>query len=120
MNQDKAYNLYGLGREAAERGDLAEAEHYLRESLRRAPHFKTFHVLAGVCAQKGNLEEALNLLRQAHEANPGNDRVAIDLAIRLLDSGDEQEAGRIVDSVLQRNETYGPARELKRRLSGEM
>ena len=113
---EDARTLYGLGLEALERGDDAEALSLFRRSLAEDPHFKAHQQIAMLLRGQGLADEAGKHLAAGYALNPSNDRLGCDFADWCLANGDVSRARELVDEVLRRNGTYGPARALAKRL----
>jgi predicted Zn-dependent protease len=107
-----AYTKYCDGRDALDRGDLESAEHLLLASLEFSAHFKTHEVLGDIAAIQGNANDAFKHYASAYSLNPNSDSAATRYACVLLSSGRTDDARSIIDSVLDRNPSYGPAKEL--------
>jgi len=114
--EDDSYALYRLALEAVELGNEDEALGLLRKSLSLAPHFKTYHRIALILQRRGELKEAGQHLKAGYVLNPRNDRIACDYAIWLLEAGQDEEARDVIDALLLRNDSYGPAKEVLKRL----
>ena len=68
---------YGLGRIMRLRGDLNAAEEFYRETIKLRPDNPDVKLeLSITLYNKNELEEALRLLKELEEDNPGNDMVA--------------------------------------------
>jgi Flp pilus assembly protein TadD len=109
---DDPYRLYELAVEALEKGNEEEALGLFRRSLDLEPHFKTHHRIALILQRRGRSTEAGEHLVAAYSLNARNDRLACDYANWLITTGQAQRARKVVETILSRNKTYGPARAL--------
>ena len=107
-----AYTKYCDGRDAIDRGDMESAERLLLESLGISAHFKTHELLGDIAAMRRNGEDAFKHYASAYSLNPNSDSAATRYARALLGSGRINDARSIIDSVLERNPSYGPAKDL--------
>lgn len=107
-----AYSKYCDGRDALDRGDLDSAEQLLLESLAVDAHFKTHEVLGDIFASRGNANEAIKHFASAYNLNARSDSAATRYARALFAVGRTDDARSIIDTVLERNPSFGPAREL--------
>jgi len=106
---DQAFELYALGVAAATDGDHDLAITYFNRSLDVQPHFKTHHALARSLEARGAHVEAFRNYERAYHLSSRNDRAAVDYARCLLARSEKAVAAAILEAVLQRNSTYGPA-----------
>jgi predicted Zn-dependent protease len=109
---EDSYSKYCDAREALDRGDVESAERLLLASLAEDAHFKTHELLGDICSSRGDNEDAFNHIASAHSMNPRSDSAATRYARALSGLGRSDEARSIVNSVLERNPSYGPARQL--------
>ena len=85
-------NLH-VGRFVAQRGDLAEAEKYLRRAVEFNPQNDVFQSnLALILARQGNLTEATDHFRRALEINPKDPATLNNMGIALAQQGRLDEA----------------------------
>ena len=85
-------NLH-VGRFAAQRGDLAEAEKRLRRAVQLNPQNDVFQSnLALILARQGNLAEATDHFRRALEINPKDPATLNNMGIALAQQGKLDEA----------------------------
>jgi Flp pilus assembly protein TadD len=85
-------NLH-VGRFAAQRGDLAEAESHLRRAVEFNPQNDVFQSnLALILARQGNLAEATDHFRRALEINPKDPATLNNMGIALAQQGKLDEA----------------------------
>ena len=109
---DKSYTLYNEGVFALENGNLDDAYQFFQASLKLDEHFKTYERLYEVSVALGKSEESVHFLEKAYQLNPQNDKTAILYAKMMILTGKLEQAKLILDSILARNQTYGPARKL--------
>jgi Flp pilus assembly protein TadD len=76
--------------------------------------------LGWILLQKGNIPEALDLLRNAHEGSPGNPEVTYHYGAALARNGDTASAAQLLGDLLASGQTFtsrddavGLMRELK-------
>lgn len=106
------YAKYCDAREAFDRGDVESAERLLVESVELGAHFKTHELLGDIFASRNEDHDALNQYASACRLNPHSDSAATKHARVLTASGRHDDARAIIKSVLARNPSYGPARQL--------
>jgi len=109
---EESARIYYLAEQAADSGDLDTSERLYRESLTVLDHWKSHNMLARVLLRLGKTEEADEHFRLGYVGHVRNDRVATDYAERLIVNGNEAEAKRVLNEVLERNDSYMPARRL--------
>lgn len=107
-----AHVKYCEGRDAFDRGDMESAERLMLESLDESAHFKTHEVLGDIAALRGDCDDAFKHFASAYSLNPRSDSAATRYARVLFDMGRTDDARSIIDSVLKRNPSYGPANSL--------
>jgi Flp pilus assembly protein TadD len=91
-------------------GDVPGATAAFREGLRREPrHLGASRALARVLARQGQNDEAVRLLEEAAQGNPGSPLPHIDLAMLLESGGDRPGAARAYRAALARDERAVPA-----------
>ena len=84
---------FHVGRFTAQRGDLAEAEKYLRRAVEINPTNDVMQSnLALVLARQGNLTEATDHFRRALEINPKDPATLNNMGITLAQQGKPDEA----------------------------
>ncbi|MDM8523215.1 tetratricopeptide repeat protein [Desulfococcaceae bacterium HSG8] len=119
MEQKDSYHYYRIGLEYFESGELESAlESFLRSS-ESEPHFKTCVRTAHVLRELKRFEEADRFLEQAYRLNPKNDKTGIEYAELMLKRGQTFPAKKILNDIIRRNPTYGPARRLLTELVNE-
>ncbi|HEX7125557.1 MAG TPA: tetratricopeptide repeat protein [Thermodesulfobacteriota bacterium] len=98
--------LYLLGTEAFERGDLERAEALLERFLETgAPYADVLNRVGLAAHRRGAFGKALTCFGRALELNPRYNEAALNLAVTLMDLGRYDEAER----VYRRAEPGGPA-----------
>jgi tetratricopeptide (TPR) repeat protein len=117
MIPDSSYSYYGLGVEFFEKGEYNKAIEYFFKSLEMGDHFKTYERLYNCYVKIGEHSKARECIEKAFELNRNNDKVAIEYISKLVNEGEEDELPKkLLDEVLERNPTYGPARKLKEQI----
>ena len=117
--EDPGYDYYCQGIAALEQGNLVVALERFEHSLSVERHFKTLARISQVLEMQGKPVEAAKALQQAYELNPKNEKVAVSFAENLDRGGNRAEARRIVEEVLRRTPSYGPAKRLLAKWSSE-
>lgn len=117
--EDVAYLKFGLAREALDKDDEVSAIELLQESLELHEHFKSYEILGNIFLKHGDLIQARQYLEKAYGLNQRNDRTATLLAETLAALGDSTKAIRVLEELLLRNESYGPARKLLKQLAAQ-
>ena len=118
MDED-SYYYYCLGEDSVEKGNLEEAETYYIKSLELDEHFKTHHKLSLLYRNFDKSDKAEHHLEQAFLLNPKNDKIALEYSEMIAQKDRHLEALKILESILKRNNTYGPAIKLKALLMKE-
>lgn len=108
-----SYYYYCLGEDSIEKGNWEESEAYYLKSLELGEHFKTHHKLSNLYHNFNKLDKAEYHLKQAFLLNPKNDKIALDYSKMIAQKDHSLEALEILESILKRNSTYGPAIKLK-------
>jgi len=110
------YQLYLRGMELLDEANFEEALNFFYKSLEKEQHFKTYHRIAQTLIQTGNRDEAHIFFYHAWKMNTKNEKVAVDYADSLISINHYIEAKQILDKILKRNPTYGPALQLKSKI----
>ena len=110
--EDLGYLKFSLAREALERGDEVSAIALLQESLALNEHFKSYELLGDIFLKRKNLIQGWQYLEKAHGLNHRNDKTTTLLAETLAAQGDSMKAIRVLEDLILRNKTYGPAQRL--------
>jgi tetratricopeptide (TPR) repeat protein len=118
MSKD-GYYYYCLGEDCLEKGELEKAISYYQKSLEKEEHFKTHHKLSVIYEKNAVYEKAEHHLERAFFLNENNDKVALDYSQMLITKNKRDEARNILESILSRNKTYGPAIKLKDEILGK-
>lgn len=111
-SENEAYMLYCQGMERFEREDFTGALKLFRESLAIEPHFKTCELIYRCLKTTENDDEALKFLEKAYFLNSKNDKVAFTYADELYSKGEFDNSEKILNEILLRNSSYGPAKKL--------
>ena len=86
--------------------DPAQIEQRLTDAVRAAPDsFEAQHALAGFYLQQGDVKAAIPYLRRAHAIDPAHYDNGYNFALALVQTGNADEARRIVTPLLQSKET---------------
>jgi Tfp pilus assembly protein PilF len=94
-------DLYRDGMARLEAGDAEEARRLLEEALRKTPDsVEVMHGLARALDLAGNRGRALELLERAHARAPAAPEPAVDLAMTLLEWGEDTRAARVLTPAL--------------------
>lgn len=118
MELDSRY-YYGLGVEELERNNIDKALEYFHKSLELEPHFKTFEKIYQ-CYTKINFQkEAGEYIEKAFYMNSRNDKIAIEYIKFLISQGRVQLAEQLLNDIIERNHSYGPANKLLKLISKE-
>jgi len=111
MIKDSRY-YYGLGMECYEMNDYKKAVEFFQQSVVLQDHFKTFELLYRCYLKIGEYTSARECIEKAYFLNNKNDRVAVLYATVLLSENSIKSTETIIQDVLDRNPTYGPAKRL--------
>ncbi len=85
-------------------GDYAVAEGLLEEVVERAPRYaNVFNMLGVIASQRGAVERAVAMFRQALTLNPSYSEAQINLAITLADMGAYEQASQEAAKVQARD-----------------
>lgn len=99
---DPAYPAahYNLGSVRLAQGDETAARGCFEAALRHDPlHGNACFQLGSIHRNAGNIGKALKMLRRAAELLPGDDEVRLGLGVALLDSGELDEAGAVLEPL---------------------
>ena len=107
-----AIDYYYLGVEEYKKGNYTNALEYLLRSYDSEPHFKTCERIFQCCMAVSKIEEARRYIEKAYTLNPKNDKVALEYAKLLLQFDEKIFAAELLESIIKRNSSYGPAIEL--------
>jgi len=112
-----SYQLYQLGIDSLNKQEYTEAIQFLKESLLKSKHFKTYEKLFEIYKILGMNDESNIHLIEAFMLNPNNDKVALNYSMFLIQEARKEEAKEILQKVLSRNPTFKPASHLLKRIS---
>jgi tetratricopeptide (TPR) repeat protein len=110
---------YLLGMASFEKKDYQEALGHFHRSLELDSHFKTCQRIAEVLYALGQAAEAETYIEKAFHLNPNNSQAATHYTELLVKRGFNEDAKEILDDILSRNPTYGPAKRLRKSLEFE-
>lgn len=113
MEFDGLY-YYQVGIEKYEKGEIDSALKNFQKSLELQEHFKTYEKLYHVLKKLGRNEEAKEAITKAYNLNDRNDKVAVEYVKFLLEDKNFEIAKKILNALLKRNPSYGPAKKLKK------
>lgn len=116
-NTQSSSDLYYLGMEQLGDKCYDSALKYFCESFDRHAHFKTAQRIAEALIELNRDEEADLYIETAYQLNSTNSQCAVMYAHVLLRKGDKEKAQAILEDVLKRNNSYGPALRLLKELS---
>ena len=106
------YKLYLDGCDALREQNYNAALSLFLKSVAEQAHFKTYEKIYETLQRLGRDEEGLIYIEKAYELQPTNDKTATLYARTLVNSGKFEIAKEILETTLQRNPTYGPAKKL--------
>lgn len=109
---DEATAQYNGGRAVLEQGDVDQAIFKLLQSFAIQPHGATARKLADAFERRGDIPSEDSWRRRAYEVQPNSDVIAVQYARSLVRNGNTSAAATVLQGVLKRNATYGPAKEL--------
>ncbi len=109
--KDSLY-YYGLGVEAIEKNNYSEAIDNFLKSLAIRAHFKTYERLYYCYLNLGMISKSKECIEKAYKLNDKNDKVSVEYSQILFKEGLFDEALEILQCVLLRNPSYGPAKKL--------
>lgn len=115
-HEDKSYTLYALGFDALKSGNLSLAKKLLQDSNQLRAHPHTLFRLAEVCEVEEDWKLAHSFLLAAYKLKPNIDVIGVRLAQSFFRKGELEKAHCGALEILARNGSYGPAKELVRKL----
>lgn len=102
--------LLCLGRRALDRGDLETAIGWFETAIAVDARLQAAHFCVGLCLDEmGRLEEAVDVLRQAHELAPEDPMTRYALASALARLGEGAEAIDLLGPLVRRSEMFADA-----------
>jgi len=107
-------SAYGAGVEYYEQGDYEEAIRELLKSADLREHFKTCERLFDAYSAIGDEARASVWIGRAFALNPANAQVACKFSEVLIREQCSAEAAQILQQLLARHPSYGPAHRLLR------
>lgn len=116
---DKARNLYYLGLERFENKDFENSLQCFIESNELNEHPRTYARMYECLKKLGRNNEAKVYIEIAYQMNPIQDKVTIQYAEELIIDGKIALAKEILEKLLNRNTTYGPAKRLLEKISND-
>lgn len=108
--------FYGMGVEALEAKKYEEAIIFFKKSTLLQEHFKTYHLLYKALVAVKEFVDAKAAITHAYKLSPENDRVAFDYAEVCYEEGKHEAARNILEGILKRNSSFGPAKRLLSKL----
>lgn len=111
-----ASDLYFRALEEQAQGRVDDAVALLEQSYDAAPHFKTALRLAALAGQRGRVGDRGIWIERAFALNGRSNEAGAAYAELLLERGEREAALAIVEDILARSPSYGPARRLRRSL----
>jgi tetratricopeptide (TPR) repeat protein len=106
MEPENALVNFNLGLFRAEQGVLAEAERHFRLALKADPGLARAAYNLAVILAGDRLEEAIEVCRQAHQAQPGEPKFTYTLAFDLEKKGRRKEAVNSLRQLLTQHPLY--------------
>jgi len=95
-------DLYRDGMARLEAGDAKEGRRLLEEALKKTPgSVEVMHGLARALDLEGNRGRALELMERAHALAPAEPEPAMDLAMTLMEWGEDARAERVLKPALE-------------------
>lgn len=112
MEPKDSYHYYCTGLTDFEKGEFECALENFLKSSELDPHFKTYERISHVLRKLNRFEEADYFMEEAYLLNPKNDKTATGYSELLLRRGETGPAKDILNEIICRNPSYGPARRL--------
>jgi tetratricopeptide (TPR) repeat protein len=106
--EDSRY-YYGIGMEKLDKGNIEEALEYFAKSIEIRPHFKTYERMFHIYKRLNKITEARMFIEKAFKMNKSNDKIALEYAECLICDGMIELAEKVINDILNRNNSYGPA-----------
>ncbi len=97
---------YFKGSEEFDKRNYLLAIEYFELSNKIEEHFKTYERLFQCWKELSNTKQAFACIEKAYILNPKNDKTAYEFAEMVVESGNNELAQDILQSILQRNPTY--------------
>jgi lipopolysaccharide biosynthesis regulator YciM len=110
MNIEKSYETYCLGQNAYEKGEFEKALEYFYESLACNEHYKTYEKIYYCLKVLNKQLEARKYLELAYNLNKNNDKITVEYSQMLIDEGKKELSKTLLEGLLKRNPSYGPAK----------
>ncbi|WP_203288177.1 hypothetical protein [Metabacillus sp. cB07] len=114
---EKARNLYYLGLENFENEDYENSLQSFIESNKLDEHSRTYARIYECLKKLGKNKEAKENIEIAYKKNPMQDKVTLQYAEELVFDGKVWLAKEILEKLLIRNATYGPAKRLLEKIN---
>jgi tetratricopeptide (TPR) repeat protein len=109
--------LFNLGLLKAEQKDSKQDEQYLRAAFQADPQMAQAAYNLCVLLSADHPEEAIGFCRKAAELRPDDPRYAFTLAFYLYKKGENQQAVKELDALLEKHPNYRDAQMLKREIA---
>ena len=104
---ERSEQSYKQAYAALQEGQLGSAEELLRQSIGLKPSPEAYLALAGILIKQGNTTDAKQLLRQGLQQLPGNADMAYLYARLLVDSGQAEQAQKVLANALAQGRNDG-------------
>jgi tetratricopeptide (TPR) repeat protein len=104
---ERAEQSYKQAYAALQEGQLGPAEDLLRQSIGLNPSPEAYLALAGILIKQGNTTDAKQLLRLGLQQLPGNADMAYLYARLLVDSGQAEQAHKVLANALAQGRNDG-------------
>lgn len=108
-----ADDFYNRGALLLEQGQAREALSWLCQSMAASPNARSARRIAEALTALSDIAAADRWAGIAFELGPNHDLIATRYAESLIRAGRGEEARKVLDTVLERNATYLPARRLR-------
>jgi len=109
---------FNLGLLKAEQKDPQQAEGHLRAALRADPQMAPAAYNLCVLLSGDRPEEAIGFCRKASELRPEDPRYSFTLAFYLHKKGENQQALKVLNALLEKQPNHRDAQMLKREIAG--
>lgn len=109
LDPDNAEAHFNLGLLKAQQNDRTKAESHLRAALKADPSLAEAAYNLGILLAGDDIEQAVKMIRKASELRPNDPKYEYTLAFYLRQTGNEEEAIRVLREVIRRQQAYAEA-----------